>query len=328
MPVNGSFMNYDVKVNKKIEEGIMDKDLLSIRDLSVDDYEYFIDTAVKIKSDIPKYFGIFQGKSAVMIFDKPSLRTRVTFEVAMNQFGGRSIYIAGNEISLGKRESIEDGARNLSRWVDAIIMRTFGHDIIEKLAENATIPVINALTDLEHPCQALACMLTLKEHLGDLRGRKVVFVGDGNNVANSIMLLAPLAGMDFTMCCPEGFEPDSDIAASASAKAAELNTAYTLEHDPYAAVKGADLLYSDVFVSMGQEDESDSKNEKFKNYQINGDLADAAGPDCLVSHCLPAHRGEEITSDVLDGPRSIAFDEAENRLHAQKAVLYKLIQHV
>ncbi|MFC1537842.1 ornithine carbamoyltransferase [Candidatus Latescibacterota bacterium] len=304
----------------------MNKDLLSIRDLTIDDYEYFIDTAIKIKSDIPVYYGVFEGRMAALIFDKPSLRTRVTFEVAMNQFGGRGIYISGKEISLGKRESISDGARNLSRWVDVIIMRTFGHDIIEKLAESASIPVINALTDLEHPCQALACMLTLKEHLGDLHGKKAVFVGDGNNVAHSLMLLAPLAGMDFTMCCPKGYEPDKNIEAFASAKAAEMNTTYNLEHDPFQAVEGADLIYSDVWVSMGQKDESGKKTEKFKNYQVNSNLVGLAGPDCLVSHCLPAHRDEEITSNVLDSPRSIAFDEAENRLHIQKAILYKLIK--
>ncbi len=307
-------------------EGIMNKDLLSIRDIMVEDYEYLIDTAIVIKANIRDFYGLFKGKTAVLIFDKPSLRTRATFEVAMNQFGGQSIYFAGSDIGLGKRESVEDGARNLSRWMDAIIMRTFGQDIIEKLAANATIPVINALTDLEHPCQALACILTLKEHLGDLRGRKIVFVGDGNNVAHSLMLLAPLAGMDFTMCCPEGFEPDESIVKSAVSRADEMSTVYALEHDPHQAVKSADLIYSDVFVSMGQENESATKNIKFKEYQVNAALMDSAGPGCLVSHCLPAHRGEEITSDVLDSPRSIAFDEAENRLHAQKAVLYKLIK--
>jgi ornithine carbamoyltransferase len=304
----------------------MEKDLLSIRDLTVDDYNYFMEIAIRIKSDTSKYYGIFHGRTAALIFDKPSLRTRVTFEVAMNQFGGKSLYISGREISLGKRESISDGAKNLSKWVDVIIMRTFGHDIIEKLADNASIPVINALTDLEHPCQALACMLTLKEHLGDIRGKKIVFVGDGNNVAHSLMLLAPLAGMDFTMCCPEGYEPDDEIAQDASEKANEMNTTYSLEHNPGQAVKGADLIYTDVWVSMGQEDEAAVKTQKFDNFAINSKLVAAAGENCLVSHCLPAHRGEEITSEILDGPRSIAFDEAENRLHVQKAVLYKLLK--
>jgi len=302
----------------------MNKDLLSIRDMTVDDFNYIMETAVKIKADIPKYYDIFRGRTAVLIFDKPSLRTRVTFEVAMNQFGGKSLYISGGEISLGKRESISDGGKNLSKWVDVIIMRTFGHDIIEELAENATVPVINALTDLEHPCQALACILTLKEHLDDVRGKKIVFVGDGNNVAHSLMLLAPLAGMDFTMCCPVGYEPDSKIAAFALEKADEMNTAYSLENDPLHAVKGANLIYTDVWASMGQENEKSVRAQKFRNFQVNKELMNIAGKDCLVSHCLPAHRGEEITSEILDGPQSIALDEAENRLHVQKAILYKL----
>ena len=304
----------------------MIKDLLSIRDLNVDDFDNIMETAVKIKANIPKYYGIFQGRTAALIFDKPSLRTRVTFEVAMNQFGGKSLYISGGEISLGERESISDGAKNLSKWVDVIIMRTFGHEIIEELAESASVPVINALTDLEHPCQALACILTLKEHLDDIRGKKVVFVGDGNNVAHSLMLLAPLAGMNFTMCFPVGYEPDDEIERFASEKASEMNTTYSLENNPMQAVKGADLIYSDVWTSMGQENETSVRTQKFRNFQVNKELIAVAGKDCLVSHCLPAHRGEEITSEVLDGPQSIAFDEAENRLHVQKAILYKLIK--
>lgn len=303
----------------------MKKDLLSIRDLTVDDFNGIMETAETIKADIPGYYGIFQGLTAALIFDKQSLRTRVTFEVAMTQFGGQSLYISGNEIGLGKRESISDGARNLSKWVNMIIMRTFGHEIIQELAENASIPVINALTDLEHPCQALACMLTLKEHLNDIRRKKVVFVGDGNNVAHSLMLLAPLAGMNFTMCCPVGYGPDDEIAAFASEKAEEMNTGYNLENDPVQAVKGADLIYSDVWASMGQENEANLRAHKFRKFQVNRELLAAAGKDCLVSHCLPAHRGKEITSEVLDGPQSIAFDEAENRLHVQKAILYKLL---
>ena len=303
----------------------MNKDLLSIRDLTVDDFNYIMESAVKVKTDIPKYYDIFRGRTAVLIFDKPSLRTRVTFEVAMNQFGGKSLYISGGEISLGKRESISDGGKNLSKWIDVIIMRTFGHEIIKELAENATVPVINALTDLEHPCQALACILTLKEYLEDVRGKKIVFVGDGNNVAHSLMLLAPLAGMDFTMCCPVGYEPDSKIAAFASGKADEMNTAYSLENDPVKAVKSANLIYTDVWTSMGQENEKSVRAQKFRNFQVNKELMNIAGENCLVSHCLPAHREEEITSEILDGPQSIAFDEAENRLHVQKAILYKLL---
>lgn len=304
----------------------MKKDLLSILDLTVDDVSSLMKTASEIKADIPAYYHAFRGKTIVLIFDKPSLRTRITFEVAMNQFGGNAIYMPGKDIGLGTRESVPDGGRNLSRWVDAIVVRTFGHDFVEELAANSTIPVVNALTDLEHPCQALACLLTLREHLGDdLRGKRMVFVGDGNNVAHSLMLLAPLAGMDFVMCNPEGYDPDPNVISAAARSAKGMGTAYTAERDPEVAVRGADIVYTDVWASMGQEEETAERAGKFSGYQVNAGLMEHAGPRCLVSHCLPAHRGEEITSDVLDGPGSIAFDEAENRLHIQKAVLYRLM---
>ncbi|MFC1528862.1 ornithine carbamoyltransferase [Candidatus Latescibacterota bacterium] len=305
----------------------MKKDLLSIRDITREDYALFIETALKIKADIPAYYEALRGRTAVLIFDKPSLRTRVTFEVAMCQFGGKSIYLPGSDISLGKRETISDGAKNLSRWVDCIIMRTFGHEIIEDLAQNATIPVINALTDLEHPCQALACLLTLKEHLGELEGKRMVFVGDGNNVAHSLMLTAPLAGMDFTICCPLGYEPDEAIAAQASQSASEHGTSFSIEYDPERAVKDTDMVYTDVWASMGQEEEAETRAAVFKNFQVNSKLITRAANHCLVSHCLPAHRDEEITSEVFDSQQCIAFDEAENRLHIQKAVLYILLGH-
>jgi len=304
----------------------MQKDLLSIRDLNSRDVSDLMETASKIKADISSYYDIFRGRTAVLIFDKPSLRTRVTFEVAMNQFGGKSIYMPGGDIALGKRESVADGGWNLSRWVDVVIVRTFGHNFIEELARNSTVPIINALTDLEHPCQALACLLTLRERLGkDLRGRKIVFVGDGNNVAHSIMLLAPLAGMDFVMCCPQGYDPDPGIASDARRFAADAGTVYSSQREPEKAVRGADLIYTDVWASMGQEREAETRAVAFRPYQVNERLLTAAGAQCLVSHCLPAHRGEEITSAVLDGPMSMAFDEAENRLHVQKAVLFRLM---
>ena len=304
----------------------MKKDLLSIQDLTVDDFTSLMDTAVTIKNSIEDYYTVLQNRNVVLIFDKPSLRTRITFEIAIRQLGGSSLYMRGNEINLGKRETVSDAAKNLSRWIDGIVMRTFGHEIITELAESSTIPVINALTDLEHPCQALACFLTLKEHLGELKGKKIVFAGDGNNVAHSLMLLAPLAGMDFIMCCPDGYEPDSTIEKTAVSLASELGTAYRIEHDPTTAVKGADLVYTDVWASMGQEDEAKERAEHFSSFQVNHELLTTAGSGCLVSHCLPAHRGEEITSDVLDSDRSVAFDEAENRLHVQKAVLYTLMK--
>ncbi|MCD6308828.1 MAG: ornithine carbamoyltransferase [Candidatus Latescibacteria bacterium] len=303
----------------------MEKDFLSISDISRDDYIRLMDTAMTIKADIPAYYNALQGKTAVLIFDKPSLRTRVTFEVAMCQFGGKSIYMPGQDVQLGVRESVADGARNLSRWVDGIVMRTFGHGTIEELAANAAVPVVNALTDLSHPCQALACILTLREHVGDVTGKTLVFVGDGNNVAHSLMLLCPLAGMDFVMCCPEGYEPDESIVELTLDSADRYGTSYRLTHDYADAVERADLVYTDVWASMGQEEEADSRTEIFRPFQVNASLMERAPDACLVSHCLPAHRGEEISSDVLDGPRSIAFDEAENRLHVQKAVLYELL---
>jgi ornithine carbamoyltransferase len=303
----------------------MKKDLLSIHDLSAGDYNALIETSLTIKRNRAAYGRVFEGKTAVMIFDKPSLRTRVTFEVAMNQFGGRSIYLPGQDISLGKRESFPDGARNLSRWVDAIIVRTFGHEIVEELAKYATIPVINALTDHEHPCQALACLMTLREKWDVTSGKTMVFVGDGNNVAHSLMLLAPLAGMHFVICCPKGYEPSPSVAAEAAGLAARSGVTCRLDHNIQTAVPGADIIYTDVWASMGQEDEAAAREKLFRPYQVNASLMTLAGPHCLVSHCLPAHRGEEITSDVLDSPASIAIDEAENRLHVQKGVLYRLL---
>ncbi len=304
----------------------MKKDLLSIRDVTADDVNLLMETASRIKADIPAYLDHFRSRTIVLIFDKPSLRTRVTFEVAMRQFGGGAIYMPGKDISLGVRESASDGARNLSRWVDGIVMRTFGHDIIEDLARNATIPVINALTDLEHPCQALACLLTLREHWGETRGKRMVFIGDGNNVAHSLMLLAPHAGMDFVMCCPPGYEPDAAVECDAEALAKSSGVSYERIADPERAIRNADLIYTDVWASMGQEEETEKRAKIFAPYRVDAALMAKAGPACLVSHCLPAHRGAEITSDVLDSPLSIAFDEAENRLHAQKAVLYHTIR--
>ncbi len=303
----------------------MKKDFLTISDITRDDYEHLMRTALAIKGDISAHYSALIGRTAVLIFDKPSLRTRVTFEVAMCQFGGKSIYMPGQDVQLGVRETVADGARNLSRWVDVIVMRTFGHDTIVELAQNADVPVINALTDLTHPCQALACLLTLREHLGDVAGKTLTFVGDGNNVAHSLMLLAPLAGMDFVMCCPGGYEPDPEIVARAEASAGAHGTTCRLTGDPADAVRDAALVYTDVWASMGQENEAGSRADIFRPYQVNAGLMAKAPSNCLVTHCLPAHRGEEITSDVLDGPNSIAFDEAENRLHAQKAVLFELL---
>ncbi|HIE03294.1 MAG TPA: ornithine carbamoyltransferase, partial [Candidatus Latescibacteria bacterium] len=249
-----------------------------------------------------------------------------TFEVGMYQLGGFAVYLAPGDIGLGKRESVADVARNLSRWVDGIMARTFAHRTVVELAQYATVPVINALTDREHPCQALACGLTMLEHWGDTKGRKLVFVGDGNNVAHSLMLLCPLLGMDFTIACPEGYEPKGGVLQKAELLARKYGTSVEITHDPHRAVRDADIIYTDVWASMGQEAEREKRLKVFRPYQVNAQLLSEAKPECLISHCLPAHRGEEITDEVLDGPQSVALDEAENRLHVQKALLIELME--
>ncbi|MCB9496942.1 MAG: ornithine carbamoyltransferase [Fibrobacteria bacterium] len=268
----------------------------------------------------------FAGRTAALYFEKPSLRTRVTFEVGMNQKGGYALQLDAGSIGIGKRESLADVARNLERWLDVLVCRTFSHTLVTELARLANIPVVNALTDVSHPCQALAFGLTAREHKGDLKGQTLVFVGDGNNVARSLAELAALAGMHFVLACPQGFELPADFCATVSPEFARRNTRFETIHDPLRAVKGADFLYGDVWVSMGQEAQKDAKSSHFLPFQINDDLLSAAGEQALVTHCLPAHRGEEITDSVMDGKKTVCFDEAENRLHAQKAVLRRLFK--
>ena len=302
----------------------MKKDLVSISDLSSQEIGSLFTSALEIKAGKQGHRAL-PDKTLAMIFEKPSLRTRVTFETGMTQMGGHAIYLGPADIQLGKRESVPDGARNLSRWVDGIMARTFSHRTVVELAETATIPVINALTDREHPCQALACGLTLLERKSDLEGLKMVFVGDGNNVAHSLMLMAPKVGMDFVLACPKGYESDEDISADARQLASEHGTTFEITHDPHQAVPRADVIYTDVWASMGQEDEREVRAQVFQPYQVNQKLLEEAKEGCLVTHCLPAHRGEEITDEVLDGPQSVAFDEAENRLHIQKAIMMRLM---
>jgi len=301
------------------------KDLISISDLDVKEVKGLLELAREVKAG-RKGKGALSGKTLAMIFEKPSLRTRVTFEVGMYQLGGFAVYLAPGDIGLGKRESVADVARNLSRWVDGIMARTFAHRTVVELAQYATVPVINALTDREHPCQALACGLTMLEHWGDTKGRKLVFVGDGNNVAHSLMLLCPLLGMDFTIACPEGYEPKGGMLQKAELLARKYGTSVEITHDPHRAVRDADIIYTDVWASMGQEAEREKRLKVFRPYQVNAQLLSEAKPECLISHCLPAHRGEEITDEVLDGPQSVALDEAENRLHVQKALLIELME--
>jgi ornithine carbamoyltransferase len=261
------------------------------------------------------------GRTLALIFEKPSLRTRVTFEVGMVQLGGRAVYLAGTEIGMGVRESVPDIARNLSRWVDGIAARVYAHATVEALARHATIPVVNALSDHEHPCQALADYFTLWERGLDLARLRLAWIGDGNNVCHSLLLLGAALGTTLVVACPPGYEPDPAVQEAVRARGGQL----TVTHDAREAATGADVLYTDVWTSMGQEAERERRLEAFRRYQINETLVGFARPSAVVMHCLPAHRGEEITDAVLDGPRSIVLDEAENRLHAQKAVILDLL---
>jgi len=265
---------------------------------------------------------LLQGHNLAMLFQKPSTRTRVSFEVAMNQLGGHALYLSPAEVGLGQRESVADVARVLSRYCTAIMARVFGHDIIVQLAAHAAVPVINGLSDLAHPCQVLGDLFTVIERKGDRDDLKVAFVGDGNNVANSWINLASIWPVSLTLSTPPDYSPDAGIIERA--RAGEGGRIHITE-DPHEAVRGADVIYTDVWASMGQEDEAAERQRVFADYRVDRDLLKSADPDCLVMHCLPAHRGQEITDDVIDGPHSVVFDQAENRLHIQKAILLKLL---
>jgi len=261
------------------------------------------------------------GKTIALIFEKPSLRTRVTFEVGITQLGGHAVHLAAREIGLGTRETVPDVARNLSRWVDGIMARVYAHATVTDLARHATVPVINGLSDLEHPCQAVADFFTLWERGLDFSTMRLAWVGDGNNVCHSVMILGALLGASVVVACPPGYEPDAGVLATAR----RLGGRIEVTEDARAAATGADVLYTDVWTSMGQEAEHEQRLEAFSRYQINETLVGFAKPSALVMHCLPAHRGEEITDTVLDGKRSIVLEQAENRLHAQKAVMLRLL---
>jgi ornithine carbamoyltransferase len=261
------------------------------------------------------------ARTLALIFEKPSLRTRVTLEVGIVQLGGRAVHLSGSEIGLGTRESVPDVARNLSRWVDGIAARVYSHDTVETLARHAAIPVINGLSDFEHPCQALADYFTLWERGIDLARMRLAWIGDGNNVCHSLLLLGALLGTTLTVACPPGYEPNPDVQRRVAQQGGRL----TVTYDAREAATGADVLYTDVWISMGQEADQERRREAFSRYQLNERLMGFAKPAALVMHCLPAHRGEEITDAVLDGARSIVLDQAENRLHAQKAIILELL---
>ncbi|MBI4610582.1 MAG: ornithine carbamoyltransferase [Candidatus Rokubacteria bacterium] len=297
--------------------------LVSIRDLGREEIASLFRLAadLKAKRKAGDRSTPLTGRTLALVFEKPSLRTRVTFEVAMVHLGGRAIYLSANEIGLGVRESVPDVARNLGRWVDVIAARTLRHATVEGLARHAGIPVVNGLSDLEHPCQALADFFTLWERGWDLARIRVAWIGDGNNVCHSIMLLSALTGASVAVACPPGYEPQPAIQAACR----ELGGRFSITPDPRQAAEGADVLYTDVWISMGQEAERELRLEAFQRYQVNDTLVGFAKPSAVVMHCLPAHRGEEITDAVVDGPRSLVLEQAENRLHLQKALLVALL---
>ena len=305
----------------------MRRHFLAIADLSIEELRDLLDLAVELKAAWRAGEGgqPLHGRILAMLFEYPSLRTRVSFEVGMQQLGGHAMYIAPTEVMLGKREPVADAARVLSRYVDAIMLRTSGHERVTELAEHATVPVINGLSEAEHPCQALADLLTVREHRGALAGLRLAFVGDGNNVCNSLMLAAAKTGMRVAVATPPAYRPAVQYVEAARAAAAATGGEVELFTDPREAVRAADVIYAEVWISMGMERESAERRTAFAGFQVNEALMELAG-DAVVMHCLPAHRGEEISAEVLEGPDSIVWDQAENRLHAQKAVLYELMR--
>ncbi len=295
------------------------KSLVSVHDLGKEEVNQIFKTAeyLKMRQKAGEKDKMLKDKTLAMIFEKPSLRTRTTFETGMTQLGGHAIYLAPSDIKMGKREPVYDVARNLSRWVDGVMIRTFSNDIVVELAEEATIPVINGLSDLLHPCQSLTDFFTIYEKKGTLQGRKIAYIGDGNNVCHSLMFTAAKTGTEMSIACPEGYEPDEEIQK----RAKEDGLDGDITRDPERAVKDADVIYTDVWASMGQEDEREERLKIFKGYQVNMELIKKAKPDVIVMHCLPAHYGEEITKEVIESSHGVVYDQAENRLHAQKALM-------
>jgi len=299
------------------------KDLLSIADLSSEDIHLLISHAIDMKTD--NWLSLLDRKILALIFEKPSLRTRVSFEVAMRQLGGHTVYLSPDEVGLGKREGVSDVARVLSRYVDVIAARTFSHQTLEILARYSDVPVINALSDLEHPCQALADLLTIYEMKGELKGLTLAFVGDGNNVAHSLMLAASLMGMNFRVASPAGYTVQDSLLHLAQSLATGSGAEITCTDEPCLAVSRADVVYTDVWTSMGQETEAEQRRKIFANYQVNDELLSLAKEDAILMHPLPAHHGEEVAENILNSPQSVVFDQAENRMHLQKALLAEML---
>ena len=299
--------------------------LLSLMDLDASYVRYLLDLAATVKKHRDRYRGALADKTLGMIFEKPSTRTRISFEVGMAQLGGRGLFLSSSDLQLGRGETIADTAKVLSRYLDGVMARVFAHQTLVSLAESGSIPVINGLSDYLHPCQALADYLTLLEHKGHLEGLKLVYLGDGNNVAHSLVNGGVKLGVHVVVACPPDYEPDAALIARAQAEAATTGAKVEVVHDPQEAVVGADALYGDVWASMGQEDEAEARRKVFLPYQINEALFARAKSDAPFLHCLPAHRGDEVTDGVADQVLAVIFDEAENRLHAQKALLLELL---
>ncbi|MCA1587920.1 MAG: ornithine carbamoyltransferase [Chloroflexi bacterium] len=306
--------------------GTVVRHLLSVADLDSGGLERILDSAAVLREErssesVPR---LLARRNVALLFEKPSLRTRVTFDVGIAALGGQPVYLGPDEVGIGRRETAADIGRNLSRWVDAIVLRTFAHDTLVELATAASVPVINALTDREHPCQALADLMTLRQHLGELRGRTLAFVGDGNNVCHSLLLAGATGGLHVRVATPRGYEPDPAVVRQAVDLAERTGGSVSIGNDPRTAVRHADAVYTDAWTSMGAEAEADLRRLRFAGFHVDAALL-ADAPNALVMHCLPAHRGEEISDDALDGPRSVVLDQAENRLYVQQAILVDLL---
>ena len=310
---------------KQAETNWIGRDLTAMTDLTSAETASVLELAALLKARPEDFRQALAGKQIVLFFEKPSLRTRLTFEAGINSLGGSSFFVDQRDVRLGVRESLSDVAHNLERWINGIVLRTFEHATVTEMAKHASIPVINALSDFEHPCQALADMLTLQEKFGDLKNVKLAYVGDGNNVAHSLMLAAALLGSHIVVATPKGYEPDLKVTAKAREIASKTGATVTLSHSADEAVRDANAVYTDVWASMGQEEETEKRKKIFAEFQVNEALIAKCAPGAVFMHCLPAHRGDEVTAEVIDSPVSVVFDQAENRLHVQKAVMLLLL---
>lgn len=308
------------------QRSVTGRDLISIQDFQPAELACALELATAMKLRPADFRGTLVGKQIVLFFEKPSLRTRLTFEAGINSLGGSSFFVDQTQSRLGARESLSDVAHNLERWIDGVVLRTFAHETVTEMARHASIPVINALSEIEHPCQAMADMLTLQEQFGDLHNVRLAYVGDGNNVAHSLMLAAASLGASISVATPVGYEPSADLLVAAEKLAVATGSKVLVTNDAVEAVSGADAVYTDVWASMGQEEETAERRKIFMPFQVNQKLFSKAAKHAVFMHCLPAHRGDEVTATVIDSPRSVVFDQAENRLHIQKAIMVLLLE--